>query len=137
MGRQHPAVVAVQGIVAVAACVVYFVDTLWCLLCFRAPWLPTQGLPKTRSGKIMRRILRKIISQEVSCCSSGVSVCESACRNSPSAGVAWLAEVYGLVLDCLIALQTDSLGDITTLADPGVVADLITRANAAILATKK
>ena len=112
-----------------------FVDAWpWCC---RAPWLPTQGLPKTRSGKIMRRILRKIISQEVSCCSSGVSVCESACRNSPSAGVAWLAEVYGLVLDCLIALQTDSLGDITTLADPGVVADLITRANAAILATKK
>ena len=25
----------------------------------------SQGLPKTRSGKIMRRILRKIISQEV------------------------------------------------------------------------
>jgi hypothetical protein len=24
-----------------------------------------QGLPKTRSGKIMRRILRKVISQEV------------------------------------------------------------------------
>ena len=43
-----------------------------------------QALPKTRSGKIMRRVLRKIISQE-----------------------------------------TDSLGDITTLADPSVVETLI------------
>lgn len=54
------------------------------------------GLPKTRSGKIMRRILRKIISQE-----------------------------------------TDSMGDLSTLADPSVVADLIERANAAIGASKK
>jgi acetyl-CoA synthetase len=45
------------------------------------------GLPKTRSGKIMRRILRKIAAGEVS-----------------------------------------SLGDITTLADPGVVDDLIRNA---------
>ena len=45
-------------------------------------WAP--GLPKTRSGKIMRRILRKIAANE-----------------------------------------TDSLGDITTLADPGVVTDLV------------
>ncbi|HED19800.1 MAG TPA: acetate--CoA ligase [Gammaproteobacteria bacterium] len=44
-------------------------------------WAP--GLPKTRSGKIMRRILRKIAANEV-----------------------------------------DSLGDISTLADPGVVDDL-------------
>lgn len=42
------------------------------------------GLPKTRSGKIMRRILRKIAEG-----------------------------------------QTDDLGDITTLADPGVVDDLV------------
>jgi len=42
------------------------------------------GLPKTRSGKIMRRILRKIAAD-----------------------------------------QTDDLGDISTLADPSVVADLI------------
>lgn len=42
------------------------------------------ALPKTRSGKIMRRILRKIAEK-----------------------------------------QTDNLGDITTLADPGVVKDLI------------
>ena len=42
------------------------------------------GLPKTRSGKIMRRILRKIAENE-----------------------------YG------------ALGDTTTLADPGVVTDLI------------
>jgi acetyl-CoA synthetase len=42
------------------------------------------GLPKTRSGKIMRRILRKIASNELS-----------------------------------------SLGDISTLADPSVVDDLI------------
>ncbi len=50
-------------------------------------WAP--GLPKTRSGKIMRRILRKIAANE-----------------------------------------TDSLGDTTTLADPGVVDDLIhNRAN--------
>ena len=41
-------------------------------------------LPKTRSGKIMRRLLRKI-----------------AC------------------------LETDNLGDLTTLADPGVVDELI------------
>jgi acetyl-CoA synthetase len=45
-------------------------------------WAP--GLPKTRSGKIMRRILRKIA-----------------------------------------ALETDSLGDISTLADPGVVTELV------------
>ena len=45
-------------------------------------WAP--GLPKTRSGKIMRRILRKIAENEYS-----------------------------------------SLGDISTLADPSVVEDLI------------
>jgi acetyl-CoA synthetase len=45
-------------------------------------WAP--GLPKTRSGKIMRRILRKIAANE-----------------------------------------TDALGDISTLADPSVVADLV------------
>ena len=45
-------------------------------------WAP--GLPKTRSGKIMRRILRKIACDEL-----------------------------------------DSLGDISTLADPSVVDDLI------------
>lgn len=45
-------------------------------------WAP--GLPKTRSGKIMRRILRKVAANE-----------------------------------------TDSLGDISTLADPSVVEDLI------------
>jgi acetyl-CoA synthetase len=45
-------------------------------------WAP--GLPKTRSGKIMRRILRKIAANE-----------------------------------------TDSLGDISTLADPTVVTDLV------------
>ncbi|HEY4133776.1 MAG TPA: acetate--CoA ligase, partial [Alphaproteobacteria bacterium] len=45
-------------------------------------WAP--GLPKTRSGKIMRRILRKIAANE-----------------------------------------TDSLGDVSTLADPSVVKDLI------------
>jgi hypothetical protein len=33
--------------------------------------------------------------------------------------------------------QTDSLGDITTLADPGVVADLIERAAAAIAEASK
>jgi acetyl-CoA synthetase len=45
-------------------------------------WAP--GLPKTRSGKIMRRILRKIAENDV-----------------------------------------DALGDISTLADPSVVEDLI------------
>ena len=50
-------------------------------------WAP--GLPKTRSGKIMRRILRKVAANEL-----------------------------------------DTLGDITTLADPAVVDDLIShRAN--------
>ena len=43
----------------------------------------TSALPKTRSGKIMRRVLRKIIARE-----------------------------------------TDSLGDLSTLADPGVVVEL-------------
>ena len=47
------------------------------------------GLPKTRSGKIMRRILRKIAS-----------------------------------------LETDNLGDISTLADPAVVDQLIERRTA-------
>ncbi|MDF1528741.1 MAG: acetyl-coenzyme A synthetase, partial [Sedimenticola sp.] len=47
------------------------------------------GLPKTRSGKIMRRILRKVACNEI-----------------------------------------DTLGDTSTLADPGVVDDLIeNRAN--------
>ena len=45
-------------------------------------WSP--GLPKTRSGKIMRRILRKVAANEI-----------------------------------------DALGDTSTLADPGVVDDLI------------
>lgn len=45
-------------------------------------WAP--GLPKTRSGKIMRRILRKIAENQI-----------------------------------------DSLGDVSTLADPGVVNDLV------------
>jgi acetyl-CoA synthetase len=45
-------------------------------------WAP--GLPKTRSGKIMRRILRKIANKE-----------------------------------------EDQLGDISTLADPGVVEQLL------------
>ena len=45
-------------------------------------WAP--GLPKTRSGKIMRRILRKIAANE-----------------------------------------HEALGDISTLADPGVVAQLV------------
>ena len=53
---------------------------------FAAPdviqWAP--GLPKTRSGKIMRRILRKVAENDVS-----------------------------------------NLGDITTLADPSVVEDLV------------
>ena len=46
-------------------------------------WAPS--LPKTRSGKIMRRILRKIAANEF-----------------------------------------DNLGDVSTLADPGVVEDLVT-----------
>jgi acetyl-CoA synthetase len=45
-------------------------------------WAP--GLPKTRSGKIMRRILRKIAANE-----------------------------------------TEALGDTSTLADPGVVRELV------------
>jgi len=44
------------------------------------------GLPKTRSGKIMRRILRKVVAGE-----------------------------------------EDSLGDVSTLADPSVVASIITK----------
>ncbi len=42
--------------------------------------------------------------------------------------VAWFVVTAGL--------QTDSLGDISTLADPGVVADLIARANAIIAAAQ-
>jgi acetyl-CoA synthetase len=51
----------------------------------------TPGLPKTRSGKIMRRILRKIAANESS---------------------------------------SEQLGDISTLADPGVVQELIEKFNA-------
>ena len=51
----------------------------------------TSGLPKTRSGKIMRRVLRKIIAQ-----------------------------------------QTNQLGDISTLADAGVVHELIKKVEAAL-----
>ena len=53
----------------------------------------TSALPKTRSGKIMRRVLRKII-----------------------------------------AGQTDQIGDISTLADPGVVAELIEKVGAMLAA---
>lgn len=49
------------------------------------------GLPKTRSGKIMRRILRKIVHQDV-----------------------------------------DNLGDVSTLADPTVVPELIANTNTAL-----
>ena len=52
--------------------------------------LIASGLPKTRSGKIMRRILRKIATGEV-----------------------------------------DQLGDVSTLADPGVVPELIQKMRAA------
>ena len=51
----------------------------------------TSALPKTRSGKIMRRVLRKIIAQ-----------------------------------------QTDQLGDVSTLADPSVVTELIRKVEAAL-----
>jgi acetyl-CoA synthetase len=51
----------------------------------------SSGLPKTRSGKIMRRVLRKIVAR-----------------------------------------QTDQLGDISTLADVGVVAELIAKVEAAL-----
>jgi acetyl-CoA synthetase len=53
------------------------------------------GLPKTRSGKIMRRILRKIAENEL-----------------------------------------DALGDISTLADPAVVSDLIKNRQPAEVASK-
>jgi acetyl-CoA synthetase len=49
------------------------------LICLQAP-----GLPKTRSGKIMRRVLRKIAAK-----------------------------------------QEDELGDVSTLADPHVVEQLV------------
>ena len=55
----------------------------------------TTALPKTRSGKIMRRVLRKVIARE-----------------------------------------TDQLGDTSTLADPGVVTELINKVEA-LLAKKK
>jgi len=60
---------------------------------FAAPdilWV-TPALPMTRSGKIMRRILRKIVAEE-----------------------------------------TDSLGDISTLADPSVVDTLIAKVQATL-----
>lgn len=56
----------------------------------------TPALPKTRSGKIMRRVLRKIIARE-----------------------------------------TDSLGDITTLADSSVIETLIAKVNAVLDGKKK
>lgn len=49
------------------------------------------GLPKTRSGKIMRRVLRKIAAKE-----------------------------------------EDQLGDVSTLADPGVVQQLVASRQAAL-----
>jgi acetyl-CoA synthetase len=52
----------------------------------------TPNLPMTRSGKIMRRILRKIVANEI-----------------------------------------DSLGDTSTLSDPGVVDDLIAKVRSAVL----
>ena len=55
----------------------------------------TTALPKTRSGKILRRVLRKVIARE-----------------------------------------TDQLGDTSTLADPGVVTELINKVEA-LLAKKK
>lgn len=56
----------------------------------------TPSLPKTRSGKIMRRVLRKIAAGE-----------------------------------------TESLGDMSTLADPSVVEALIAKVTAALAAKKK
>ena len=56
----------------------------------------TPGLPKTRSGKIMRRVLRKV-----------------ACRES------------------------DQLGDVSTLADPSIVALLIEKVNKVLDAGKQ
>ena len=51
----------------------------------------THGLPKTRSGKIMRRVLRKIVTGEF-----------------------------------------DNLGDVSTLADPSVVQELVDKAKAVL-----
>lgn len=70
-------------------------------------WAP--GLPKTRSGKIMRRILRKIAAKVLSLIFS----LHKECRRT---------------LHIALTFQDtdpDSLGDTSTLADPLVVDNLI------------
>jgi acetyl-CoA synthetase len=69
-----------------------------------------QGLPKTRSGKIMRRILRKIAE---------TAALESQVNAQPSRQ---LDEGRDLALDQSLIKK---LGDISTLADPSVVQALI------------
>jgi hypothetical protein len=57
------------------------------LLCMvHTPALRVQGLPKTRSGKIMRRVLRKIISQEVW---YGCALVRAACGPTVSPRCLW------------------------------------------------
>ena len=60
----------------------------------------TPDLPKTRSGKIMRRILRKIAANEVcvcvcaSMCVSCLSVCACVCHVCPSVHVCVCLAVF-------------------------------------------
>ena len=88
------------------------------------------GLPKTRSGKIMRRVLRKIAAREAdqardvsvparrAAMRTTAILCDRCARRPP-------------------APCTSQLGDISTLADPSIVPELIKLVEAAYAAKKK
>ncbi len=110
-------------------------------------WAP--GLPKTRSGKIMRRVLRKIACSEESQLVRGRLLRKIACneesqlvrgrvRAHPRSTGIMGTHVMGWLLSCpdvkasksgCVAPPPSSLsppqGDISTLADPSVVAMLV------------
>ena len=71
------------------------------------------GLPKTRSGKIMRRILRKVGTAS----SHHRTLLLRVARTGPTREPPLPLQIA--------TLETDALGDTSTLAEPGVVDDLI------------
>lgn len=76
-------------------------------------WAP--GLPKTRSGKIMRRILRKVPARG-----------PGRGRGTHAARFGfWLVVTAPSLRPQLAHHEEDHLGDISTLADPSVVATLL------------
>ena len=97
---------------------------------FAAPdvihWAP--GLPKTRSGKIMRRVLRKIASQVGWGGAGGRGVGRAPCAAQDTTGWSQLPPPptnTTHLLPHLLRQEEDQLGDVSTLADPSVVAQLI------------